>query len=202
MRAEPLDRLDQLGHARAGRRLGLQDRRPPLAGAVGLQRQIRLDGRHQAVGAFAIGLVHDEDVGDLHDAGLERLHLVARARHQRHDRDVRGADDVDLVLADADGLDDDDVLAGGVEHERGVAGRARQSAEMPARRHAADEHAGVARVRLHADAVAEHRAAGERAGGIDGDDADRRAALRASAAISRSTSVLLPAPGGPVTPSR
>ena len=37
------------------------------------------------------------------------------------DRDVGGADDVDFVLADADGLDDDDVLAGGVEHERRVA---------------------------------------------------------------------------------
>ena len=47
------------------------------------------------------------------------------------DRDVGGADDVDFVLADADRLDDDDVLAGGVEHERGVAGRAREAAEWP-----------------------------------------------------------------------
>ena len=79
--------------------------------------------------------------------------------HERHDRDVGGADDVDLVLADADGLDDDDVLAGGVEDERGFAGRAREAAEVAARRHAADEHAVVAGVRLHADAVAEDRAA-------------------------------------------
>ena len=49
---------------------------------------------------------------------------------------------------------------------------ARQSAEVAARRHAADEDAGVGDVRLHADAIAENRAAGERAGGIDGDDAD------------------------------
>jgi hypothetical protein len=55
-------------------------------------------------------------------------------------RDVGRPDDVDLVLADADRLDDDDVLAGGVEDERGIAGRAREAAEMPARRHAADEH--------------------------------------------------------------
>ena len=84
--------------------------------------------------------------------------------HQRHDRDVGGPDDVDFVLADADGFDDDDVLAGGVEHERGIAGRARQAAEMAARRHAADEHAVVGRVRLHPQPIAEHRAAGERAG--------------------------------------
>ena len=152
-----------------------------------------------AIGAFAIGLVDHEDVGDLHDAGLQRLHIVAGARHQRHDRDVGGADDVDLVLADADGLDEDDVLAARVEHERGLAGRARQAAEMAARRHAADEHAVVAGMRLHAHAIAEDGAAGERAGRIDGDDADGLPGAR-SAAVRRSTSVLLPAPGGPVTP--
>ena len=105
----------------AGRRLGLHDRRPPLAGRERLQRQHRLDRRHRPIGALAIGLVDDEDVGDLHDAGLERLHLVAGARHERDDRHVGGADDVDLVLADADGLDEDDVLAGGVEDERDFA---------------------------------------------------------------------------------
>ena len=122
--------------------------------------------------------------------------------HEHDDRDVGGADDVDFVLADADGLDEDDVLAGGVEHERGVGGRAREAAEMAARRHAADEDAGVGGVRLHAHAVAEDRAAGERTGRIDGDDADRLAARGGARAIRRSTSVLLPAPGGPVTPIR
>ena len=134
--------------------------------------------------------------------GLERLHLVAGAGHERHDRDVGGADDVDFVLADADGLDEHDVLAGGVEHERGLAGRAGQAAEVPARRHAADEHAAVAGVRLHAHAIAEDGAAAERAGRIDRDDADGLRRLPRSAAVRRSTSVLLPAPGGPVTPTR
>jgi hypothetical protein len=44
---------------------------------------------------------------------------------------------------------------------------------VAARRHAANEHAGIAGVRLHAHAVAKDCAAAERAGGIDGDDADR-----------------------------
>ena len=152
------------------------------------------------VGALAVGLVDDEDVGDLHDAGLERLHFVARAGNERDDRHVGGADDVDLVLADADGLDDDDVLAGGVEHERDFAGRAREPAQMAARRHAADEHAGIARVRLHPHAIAEDRAAGERARRIDRDDADGPCRRSRISAVRRSTSVLLPAPGGPVTP--
>ena len=172
------------------------------SGAERLQRQVRRHRLHQAVGALAVGLVDDEDVGDLHDAGLDRLHVVAGAGHEHDDRDVRRADDVHFVLADADGLDDDDVLARGVEDQRRVARRARQAAEMAARRHAADEHAGIAGVRAHADAVAEDGAAGERAGRIDGDDADRQAGSGGSSAISRSTSVLLPAPGAPVTPTR
>ena len=43
---------------------------------------------------------------------------------------------------------------------------------LPPRGHAADEDAGVARQVAHAHPVAQQRAAGERAGGIDGDDAD------------------------------
>ena len=115
-----------------------------------LQREVRLDRRHHAIGAVAIALVDHEDVGDLHDAGLERLHVVAGARHQHDDRDVGGADDVDFVLADADGFDDHEALAGGVEHQRRIAGRAREAAHVAARRHAADEHLLVLRVRLHA----------------------------------------------------
>ena len=38
------------------------------ASAEGLQGQVRLDRGHHAVGAFAVGLVDDEDVGNLHDA--------------------------------------------------------------------------------------------------------------------------------------
>src|SRR5436190_180217 len=47
---------------------------------------------------------------------------------------------------------------------------------MPARGHTPDEHAGVPRMRLHADPIAEDRAAGERARGIHCDDADGLAA--------------------------
>src|SRR5262249_10559470 len=46
-----------------------------------------------------------------------------------------------------------------------------------ARREAADEDAVVEKMRLHADAVAEHGAAAERTRGIDRNDADRGTAL-------------------------
>ena len=166
------DGIDQRRDAAAVRRNGLDDRRPPFAGPIGLQRQVGFDRRHQPVGSLTVGLVHHEHVGNLHDAGLERLDLVAGARHECHDRDVRRADDVHFVLTDADGLDDDDVFAGRVEHERNVAGRARQAAEMPTGGHAADIHAGVGGVSRHPHAIAKDGATRERAGRIDSNDAN------------------------------
>ncbi len=67
-------------------------------------------------------------------------------------------------------------VAGGVENRHGVHGRAREPAEVPARRHRADEDAGVEPERLHAYAVAEDGAARERARRVNGDDADALAA--------------------------
>jgi hypothetical protein len=70
---------------------------------------------------------------------------------------------------------------------------------VAARRHAADEHARVAGVRLHADAVAEDRAAAERARGIDGHDADRPARARNSAsAIDERALAGAGRPGDPI----
>ena len=54
-----------------------------------------------AVGAGLVGLVDHEDVGDLHDAGLDRLDVVAHAGHQHHDGDLRDAGDFHFVLAHA-----------------------------------------------------------------------------------------------------
>ncbi len=177
LRAEPIDGLHHLVEPLTRRRLRADDRRAPLSVGIVVKAEQRLDFGHGPIGAVAVGLVHDEHVGNLHHARLQRLHLVAHAGHEHENRDIGGAGDVDFVLPHADGLDRDDVFSGGVEHERRVGRRARQTAEMPARRHAADEHAGVLRVRLHAHAIAKHRAAAERAGGIDGEHADCAAGL-------------------------
>ncbi len=85
--------------------------------------------------------------------------------------------DIDFVLADADGFDEDDVIAHGVKYQAGVMGGAGQAACLASRTERADEDAGVERVAAHADAVAKDRAAGEGAGWIDGDDGDALAAL-------------------------
>ena len=65
----------------------------------------------------------------------------------------------------------------GVEHRRRDRRRRREAARVAARRHRADEHAVVARVRLHPDPVAEQRAAGDRRRRVDRHHRDRAPGL-------------------------
>ena len=83
------------------------------------------------------------------------------------------AGDLDLVLARADRFDDHVVEAKGVHHRDDVVDRGREAAERAAPGHAAHVDARVQREFLHADAVAEDGAVGERARWVDGDDARR-----------------------------
>ena len=99
-----------------------------------------------------------------------------------------------------DRLHDDHVLArGGQDREHVRRGRG-QPAQVPAGGHGADEHALVEGMGLHADAVAEDRAAGEGRRGIDGDDADRAPLARGDARSSGRRASTCRTPGGPVTP--
>jgi hypothetical protein len=83
---------------------------------------------------------------------------------------------VDLVLTHADGLDQDEAEPRGVHQVDAVGGRPREPAQRAARRHRADEDAGIESEIAHADAVAENRAARERRRRVDGEDADRATA--------------------------
>ena len=62
-----------------------------------------------ALGAFAVTFVDHEDVRDFHDAGLDRLHIVTHAGNEDHNRDVCEANDIDFILADAYGFNQDHV---------------------------------------------------------------------------------------------
>ena len=150
----------------------LHDGRRPAVLACGQGLQCA-DFTLDALGALAVALVDDEDVGDFHNAGFDGLDIVAHAGYEDHHSDVGQANDVDFILADSDRFDQDEVASGGIQKRGDVGGGAGQSSEGAARGHAADVDAGVAKVVLHADAVAENRAAGVGAGGIDGDDGDR-----------------------------
>ena len=111
------------------------------------------------------------------------------------------AGDLDLALPDADGLDQDHVAAGGVEHPQRLRGRPGQPAEVAARGHRPDVDVAVERVVLHPHPVAEQRAAGERRRRVDREHADplaRACAARRPARWSRST---CRRPGEPVSPT-
>src|SRR4029077_13191470 len=64
------------------------------------------------------------------------------------------------------------LLAGGIEKQSDFRGRSRQSPQKSARRHRADEHAAIASMSLHPDAIAEDRPARVRTCRIDRDNAD------------------------------
>ncbi len=176
-----------------------QDRHLPAPRVLG-ERQDAAHLAHHRVGHRVVGLVDDDDVGDLHHAGLQRLDRVARSRHQREDDRVGMVDDVDLRLADADGLDQDVVLARRVHHQRHLQRRLREAAEGAARGHRADEDAGVEEVLGEPDPVAEQGATGERAGGIDREHRDLPVGLAHLRRSGRRSACDFPTPGGPVKP--
>ena len=96
----------------------------------------------------------------------------------KHDG-VGVVDDVDLGLADADGLQEDVVLAGGVHQQRGLQRGLAEAAERAAVGHRADEDAGVEEVVGQPDAVAEQRAVRERRGRVDRQHGDLAVLLAA-----------------------
>jgi hypothetical protein len=88
----------------------------------------------QAIRAGSIRLVHREDVGDLHETGLERLDRVARLGDEHDEAGIRGARHVEFTLSHANRLDEDAIDAECVEHVGGLARRRRESAKRTASR--------------------------------------------------------------------
>jgi hypothetical protein len=70
---------------------------------------------------LAVGLVDRQDVGQLDDAALEALQLIAAARQQQQQEEVDQIRHCGLGLADADRLDDDHVEAGRLAQQHGLA---------------------------------------------------------------------------------
>ena len=199
-----LDLLEHLVDAVVGLPRGdrLADRRPPVPGlgvpaAEGLHvAQVA----HGLVGAVPVGLVDDEHVGDLEDARPWPPGCRRPSRGDQHQRGVGQRGDLQLRLADADGLDQDDVAAGRVEHAQRLRRGPGQPAEVPAGGHRPDVDAAVAGVVLHPHAVAEQRATGERGRRVDGEHADPLAGRAQNARTSAVVVVDLPTPGEPVRP--
>jgi hypothetical protein len=106
---------------------------------------------------------------------MQNTSAISRMPSRRH-RDHSGVGDgrdLDLGLPDADGLHDDDVEAGRIEHEQRLRRRPGEAAQVTAARHRADEDPVVHHVVLHPDAIAQQGAARERRRGIHGQHRDR-----------------------------
>ena len=142
--------------------------------AVGLGEEMEgvaeVGGCHvTAVYVVAVALVDDDAVGDLHDAALDALQLVAGAGHLDEQEEVDHGVAGRLALAHADGLYEDLVVASRLAEDDGLARLTGHAAERTGRGAGADERVGVQGELLHARLVAEDAALGALTGGVDGE---------------------------------
>src|SRR5439155_20521134 len=105
------DLLPELVDPLAVHGLGQHDRRLP--GALGVERQDRAHLVQHCLRGRVVHLVDCDHVGNLHDPGLQRLHRVAGAGHQHEQDRVGDPDHLDLALARAHSLEEDEIFAGG-----------------------------------------------------------------------------------------
>ena len=140
-----------------------------VVGRAHEMERVRVVGRRvpRQVGQLAVGLVDDDEVGELDDAALHSLQLVARARSEEQHEQVDHAGHRNLRLADSNGLDEHDVEAGGLTHQERFTRAPRHAPERSPRRRRADERLGSPRELLHARLVAEDRPAAAHARRVD-----------------------------------
>ena len=129
--------------------------------------------RYGGVRAGPVGLVDHEDVGDLQDAGLDRLDRVAHARARAAPAWCPRATAISTSAWPTPTVSTSTTSQPAPSSTRTACGVAAASPpRWPAAGHRPDVDAGVGGVVLHPDPVAEDRAAGERAGRVDGEHAD------------------------------
>ena len=147
----------------------------PLAERLAVPLHLLGDVAEGVGGALAVELVDGDELGEVEHVDL--LELARGAELGRHDvdRNVDERHDRGVALADPRGLDDDEVEARRLHRREHVGQRRADLAAEVARRQRAHEDArplAPGRDRVHADAVAEQRAAALPARRIDADDGD------------------------------
>jgi len=157
-----LDQRPHLAQAATGEGAAGDDRGGPavLGPAEQPQRAGQLaSGAPGLVLVRSVGLVHGDDVGQLEDALLDPLKLVAGAGQGQQQERVGHLRHQGLRLAHADRLDQQDVVAGGGHDHQRLPGRAGDAAERARRRRRAHERGRVGRKPGHPGLVAEDAAA-------------------------------------------
>jgi len=106
--------------------------------------------------------------GQWSSPALGEVNGVAQAGDQNQTSGVGDADDVHFILPHTDRFNDNDILAGSIEHLHHISSGLGQSAEKTARGHAANENARVGAETAHAHPVAEYCSSGKGAGRVHG----------------------------------
>src|SRR5699024_4671205 len=115
----------------------------------------------------AVGLVDRHHVGQLQDALLDALELIAGPGQREEGEAVDHPGDGDLGLAHPHGLDEDHVEPRGLHEHDGLAGRLGDAAQRAGGRRRPDVGPGFARQGGHPGLVAEDRPPGARGGRVD-----------------------------------
>ena len=170
-RAEALDGRPGLGnpHAFQGG-AGLDLRRPAGGGGMQQAEGMLVIGRGPGGQLLqgAVGLVDQDQVGQLDDAPLDALQVIAAARQEHQEEHVGHIGDGGFRLADPHGLHQHDVMAGGLDHQHRFPGPPRHPAQGPAGGRGADEGLRLAGQPGHPGLVPQDRAAAQPRGGIHG----------------------------------
>ena len=160
--------VPDLGNAFLAQRAAREHRHRPVGRGRPQQVQGHLELALGQRGGLRVdvGLVDDDQVGQLDHAFLERLQLVAGVGQLQQQEAIDHAGDGGFRLADADGLHDHHVIAGRLAQQQALAGAAGDAAQVPAGRGGPDEGGWLARQQLHARLVAQNRAASALAGRV------------------------------------
>ena len=178
--AELLDRVPQRGDALSRQRTRPQYACLPAAPTGMAQHPQRAGdlrfGAQRSV-SIEVGFVDHHEIRELHDALLHGLQVIAGVRQLQQQEKIGHAGDGRLGLADADRLDEHDIVARCLADQHRLTRAFSDAAQGPRRRRRTDVRARVGREPIHARLVAEDRAAGESRRRVDREHRDAVAAL-------------------------
>ena len=129
------DGAPELDDAAAGLRGAGEGTRNPTGWGCGeiVERVLRFSARSFSGDEIgAVGFVDNDEVSQLHDAALDALEFVASAGEHDEQKTIDHVVDGGFRLANADGFNEDVVVASRLAEEHGFAGALRHAAERTA----------------------------------------------------------------------
>src|SRR5690606_23652385 len=156
-------------HRGAGQHL----RRPDAGVAQQVHRTLIMRAcAFSQIETLTIGFVDDERIGQLHDAALDALQLVAGIRQHQHHEEINHARDFVFTLTNPDGFDQNDIVARSFAEQHGFARVLGHTAQRALGGRGSNERFIAARQLFHARLVAENRTPGDRRTRIDREHRD------------------------------